>query len=168
MREVSSLQLRINTLAGELVSLAREKNVTFGAAESCTGGLICASVTDVAGASAVFWGGIVSYDNRIKMGQLGVKPETLALHGAVSRETAGEMAWGALGALGVEHAVSVTGIAGPDGGTKTKPVGLVYIAVASKNGTLTVRENHFSGDRTEVRLQTVETALSMLADAIRS
>ncbi len=166
MRKISALQLSIETLAGELVSLAREKHMTFGTAESCTGGLIAAAVTDVPGASAVFLGGIVSYDNRVKTGLLGVREETLASVGAVSHETATQMAEGAIKALGVDHAVAVTGIAGPGGGTPTKPVGLVYIATASKNGKTVMTENHFDGDRMEVRLQTVEKALSLLIEAI--
>ena len=161
-----SLQLNIQTLAQSLVSLCLEKNITFGTAESCTGGLISASVTDVPGASAVFFGGIVSYDNSVKSGVLGVKNETLCAHGAVSEETAGEMSLGARRLLGVDYAVSVTGIAGPGGGTKEKPVGLVYISVATPRN-ITVTKNLFSGNREEVRLQTVAKALSLLSDEIR-
>ena len=163
---MSSLQLSISSLAKSLVSLCLDKKVTFGTAESCTGGLISAFVTDVPGASAVFFGGVVSYDNSIKAGVLGVKNETLAAYGAVSEETAGEMSLGARRLLGVDFAVSVTGIAGPGGGTKEKPVGLVYISVSSeKNGT--VIKNLFSGNREEVRLQTVAKAISLLTDEIR-
>ena len=158
--------MSVNALAEALVSLARKKNVTFGTAESCTGGLISAAITGVSGASTVFYGGIVSYANSIKAGLLDVRKETLASFGAVSPETAREMSMGALKALSVDFAVSVTGIAGPGGGTPKKPVGLVYISVASKNGTITVKENHFDGDREEVRRQTVETALTMLISAI--
>ena len=161
-----SLQLNISTLAKETVSECIEKKVTFGTAESCTGGLISASVTDVPGASAVFFGGVVSYDNSVKAGVLGVKNETLCAHGAVSEETAGEMSLGARRLLGVDYAVSVTGIAGPGGGTPSKPVGLVYVSVASENGII-VTENHFSGDREAVRLQTVEKALALLLEAVR-
>ncbi len=153
-------------LAEKLVTLAREKNITFGTAESCTGGLISAAVTDISGASAVFWGGIVSYDNRVKENLLCVEHETLVTLGAVSAKTAEQMAVGAVRALSVDFAVSVTGIAGPGGGTPEKPVGLVYIAVASTKGVITVKENHFKGEREEVRRQTVETALSMLISAI--
>lgn len=153
-------------LAEKLVTLAREKNITFGTAESCTGGLISAAVTDISGASAVFWGGIVSYDNRVKEHLLGVEHETLVTLGAVSAKTAEQMALGAVRALSVDFAVSVTGIAGPGGGTPEKPVGLVYIAVASTKGVITVKENHFKGEREEVRRQTVEMALSMLISAI--
>ena len=158
---MSSLQLNISALAKTLVLQCIEKKVTFGTAESCTGGLISAFITDIAGASAVFYGGIVSYDNSIKEKLLGVHAETLREKGAVSSETALEMSAGAVRALGVDLAVSVTGIAGPGGGTDKKPVGLVYISVASQRG-LSVTENHFSGDRESVRLQTVQKALSLL------
>ena len=149
-----------------MVSLCIEKNITFGTAESCTGGLISASVTDIAGASAVFFGGIVSYDNSVKENLLGVHKQTLMEKGAVSPETALQMSGGALRALNVDYAVAVTGIAGPGGSTAEKPVGLVYISTASKNGAV-VTENHFSGDRESVRLQTVEKALSMLIHAVK-
>ena len=158
---MSSLQLNISSLAKTLVLQCIENKVTFGTAESCTGGLISAFITDIAGASAVFYGGIVSYDNSIKEKLLGVHAETLREKGAVSSETALEMSAGAVRALGVDLAVSVTGIAGPGGGTDKKPVGLVYISVASQKG-LSVTENHFSGDRESVRLQTVQKALSLL------
>ncbi len=165
MRKIPSV-LSINTLAETLVTLAREKNITFGTAESCTGGMISAAVTGVSGASAVFYGGVVSYDNSVKRGLLGVKEETLSTVGAVSPETAKEMSMGAAKALSVDFAVSVTGIAGPGGGTPTKPVGLVYISTASKNGVIAVKENRFDGNREEIRLQSVEAALTMLIHAI--
>ena len=149
-----------------MVSFCIEKHFTFGTAESCTGGLISASVTDVPGASAAFFGGVVSYDNSIKAGVLGVRNETLSVHGAVSEETAREMSCGARRVLGVDFAVSVTGIAGPGGGTKEKPVGLVYISVASPKGC-SVTKNLFQGTREEVRLQTVEKALLLLTEEIR-
>lgn len=158
-----SLQLNISTLAKEIVSECIEKKVTFGTAESCTGGLISAFVTNVAGASAVFFGGIVSYDNSIKEKLLGVPAQTLAEKGAVSPETASAMSAGARCALGVDYTVAVTGFAGPGGDN----VGLVYVSVASENG-VTVTENHFSGDREAVRLQTVEKALSLLIAEIEA
>ena len=161
-----SLQLNIQALAQSLVSLCIEKHLTFGTAESCTGGLISASVTDVPGVSAAFFGGVVSYDNSVKAGVLGVKNETLSAYGAVSAETAQEMSCGARRLLGVDFAVSVTGIAGPGGGTKEKPVGLVYISVASPK-ECAVTKNLFKGTREEVRLQTVEKALLLLTEEIR-
>lgn len=143
-----------------------ERKRTFGTAESCTGGLIAATVTDVPGASSVFYGGIVSYVNEVKHGILGVKNETLDRFTAVSGETAAEMANGARQALGVDIAVAVTGFAGPGGGTPENPVGTVYVAAASENG-VTVTENHFEGDREAVRLQTVRKALSLLLETVR-
>ena len=164
---MSSLQLNISSLAKKTVSACIENNVTFGTAESCTGGLISASVTNIAGASAAFFGGIVSYDNSVKEKLLGVPAKTLAEKGAVSPETAKAMSEGARRALGVDYAVAVTGFAGPaGGGTPDKPVGLVYVSVASENGII-VTENHFSGDREAVRLQTVEKALALLLEAVR-
>ncbi len=161
-----SLQLNIHKQAENLVSLCLEKHITFGTAESCTGGLIAAAVTDIPGASAVFYGGIVAYDNSIKEKLLGVKSGTLSAHGAVSCETALEMSEGAVRTLNVAASVAVTGIAGPGGGTQAKPVGLVYISVFSENGHM-VTENHFSGDRESVRMQTVSTALALLTEEIR-
>lgn len=165
---MSSLQLNIQTQAQALVSLCIEKNVTFGTAESCTGGLISASVTNISGASAAFFGGIVSYDNSVKAGVLGVQEETLSVYGPVSEETAREMSCGARRVLGVDFAVSVTGYAGPaGGGTEDKPVGLVYISVSSDKKTL-VTKNLFSGDREAVRLQAVSKALALLTAEIHS
>ena len=159
--------LNLSALAKKSVTLCLEKHVTFGTAESCTGGLISASVTDIPGASASFFGGVVSYDNSVKHGILGVKNETLERFGAVSEETAREMANGALRVLGVDFSVAVTGIAGPGGGTPKKPVGLVYIAAASEKG-VTVTENHFDGDREAVRLQTAQKALSLLIEKVKN
>ena len=116
MCEISALQLKIRQSAETLLSRCAENHITVGTAESCTGGLIAASVTDIPGASTVFLGGIVSYDNRVKHEVLGVKEETLCEFGAVSSETAEEMALGAVRVLGTSLAVSVTGIAGPGGG----------------------------------------------------
>ena len=127
-----------------------KKQVTIAFAESCTGGLISSVITDVPGVSAVFDRAVVTYSNKSKVESLGVKQETLDKFGAVSRETAVEMAEGIKNSAGTDLGLSVTGIAGPDGGTKEKPVGLVYIALASKNGTqcteLTLR-----GNRTKIR-----------------
>ncbi len=153
-----------------VVSIIAEKlkaaGKTFCTAESCTGGQIAKTVTDVPGISAVFPGGVVSYANEIKEKLLGVSPETLADFGAVSKQTALEMALGAINALSADYSVAVTGIAGPDGGSKEKPVGLVYIACADKNGRTAVKRNLFDGDREQVRNQTVGTALVMLSEFI--
>ena len=165
MRKIPAL-LSQSALAEKLVSLAREKNITFGTAESCTGGLISAAVTDISGASSVFWGGIVSYDNSIKENLLGVKSETLSTVGAVSEETATQMAMGAVRALSVDFAVSVTGIAGPGGATQNKPVGLVYVGVRYKNKSK-VCKCFFSGNRQEVILQATKKALQLLKNTVK-
>lgn len=166
MCEISALQLKTKELSAKLVSLCTARGVTFGTAESCTGGLIAASVTDIPGASAAFFGGIVSYDNSVKERLLGVCKQTLEAYGAVSEQTAREMARGAVSALGTELAVSVTGIAGPGGGSPEKPVGLVYIAASSKNGDIACQKNLFEGNRLQIRLQTVVSALEMLIFAV--
>ena len=152
--------------AEKLVALAKQKNITIGTAESCTGGLIGATLTSVSGASAVFWGGIISYDNRVKETVLGVSHQTLSTVGAVSEDCALQMAKGAYRTLGTSFSVSVTGIAGPTGATPTKPIGTVFIAVADKNGQAFCTENHFDGDRDAVRMQTVEKAIELLTEAV--
>lgn len=122
----------------------KDKNLTIGTAESCTGGYVAHRLTSVAGSSAYFRGGIVAYDNDVKQTVLGVRPETLASHGAVSEETVREMAEGARRALGVDVALATSGVAGPRGGTPEKPVGTICIAVADVAGTVSRR---FSFDR---------------------
>ncbi len=154
--------------AEKLISLAKEKNITLGTAESCTGGLIGATLVNVSGASAVFWGGIISYDNSVKENVLGVKGEILRTVGAVSEDCALQMAKGACRVLNTDMAVAVTGIAGPTGGTPQKPVGTVFIAVAKKDGQAICTENHFSGDRDAVRAQTVEKALTLLTEIVEN
>ena len=132
------------------------QGLTIACAESCTGGLLTSRLTDIAGSSAYVMGSVVSYTNRIKESLVGVRHETLLSHGAVSEETAREMAEGIARAIGTDIGVGITGIAG----TKQKPVGLVFIAVSGPRGTM-VKENHFSGARTEIKRQTTDTALEM-------
>jgi PncC family amidohydrolase len=136
-------------------------------AESCTGGLIAETLTSVSGASDVFDGGVVSYANAVKSDLLGVKNETLGRFGAVSEETAREMAGGVMALMGADVAVAVTGIAGPTGGTPEKPVGLVYIAVSTKEGT-EVRRCDFMGNRERIRQLSAVTAMSMAISRIRT
>ena len=150
----------------KIVETLKARGEVFCTAESCTGGQISKTVTDLAGVSAAFFGGVVSYANEIKEKLLGVRHKTLEKYGAVSEQTAAEMATGAVRALGADFSVAVTGIAGPDGGSEEKPVGLVYIACANKNGNVKVTKNLFSGDRKAVRDQTTKTALQMLADFV--
>lgn len=149
-------------LARSVIVSAKEKKLTLATAESCTGGLIAACLTDVPGASAVFMRGFVTYTNEAKTELLDVPAALFEEVGAVSEEVARAMAEGAVRAAGVDLACAVTGIAGPGGGTETKPVGLVHIAAARKGAeTLHAREV-FPGDRAEVRNRSVARALSLL------
>ena len=145
----------------ELAALFIASGMTLALAESCTGGMIAARVTDIAGCSAWFRGGVVAYSNDVKMALLDVPPALLAMHGAVSEQVGRAMAEGARKAINSDLALAVTGIAGPDGGTADKPVGTVYIALADQNGCEVVR-CQFDGDRAAVREQTVEKGLLML------
>ena len=150
--------------AQALLDLCRSKRLKIAAAESCTGGLVAATLTEIAGSSDVFERGFVTYSNEAKQAMLGVPETTLASHGAVSRETAEAMAKGALAHAPVDLAVSITGIAGPGGATAGKPVGLVHLAAASRRGALIHHERRY-GDigRAQVRRAAVVDALAMLA-----
>ena len=152
------------TVAEKLVELLRAQGLTCATAESCTGGGVGAAITAVPGSSAVFLGGVISYANAVKEGVLGVSPETLATVGAVSSETAAQMADGVRRLLKADLAVSVTGIAGPDGGSAEKPVGLVWFGLATPGGVRTEKAV-FAGDRAAVRAQAVTHALGMLTVA---
>jgi PncC family amidohydrolase len=151
--------------AEELLAKARRSGVTIAVAESCTGGLLSKLLTDVPGASDVFLGGAVTYANAAKTKLLGVKQKTLEAHGAVSWQTAKEMARGARRKFGATVAVAVTGIAGPGGGTKEKPVGTVWIAWTAGRRCEAVR-CQFSGTRGEIRAHGAATALQMLSQAL--
>ena len=140
---------------------AGERALTLGTAESCTGGLVGARLTDVAGSSDVFLGSVVAYSDEVKRRGLGVPEELLHTHGAVSAEVAAAMAAGAQTALGVDVAVSVTGVAGPDGGTPDKPVGLVFIHASSPAGEA-ARRLQLPGDRGAVRARATSVALHTL------
>lgn len=152
----------MHSLVEELTLLLLDKNMMLATAESCTGGMIAAAMTDRAGSSAVFERGFVIYTNESKSELLGVKKETLEHYGAVSEQTAKEMAEGTLKNSRAHIAVSVTGIAGPSGGSDEKPVGLVYIGIARKNEAPYAYKHNFDGDRTSIRQQTVEQALTHL------
>jgi len=140
-------------------------------AESCTGGWLAKCLTDIAGSSQWFERGYVTYSNAAKEQALGVAPEVLTTFGAVSRQSAEQMAAGALHASGVEMAVAITGIAGPDGGTAAKPVGLVWIALAMRlrGGAIQSRaeEHRFNGNREAVRRASVAAALQLIGAALR-
>ncbi|MGD0252784.1 MAG: CinA family protein [Verrucomicrobiota bacterium] len=138
-----------------------KKKRTLALAESCTGGYIAHRITNVPGASKVFAGGLVAYSNAAKQKFLGVRAETLARHGAVSEAVAREMAEGARGKFGADFAIAVTGIAGPTGGTKVKPVGTVFIALAGAPGTVVERKFNPCG-REQFKDVTAQQALEML------
>ncbi len=149
--------------AEELVALAQERGLRLTSAESCTGGLVAAALTDIAGSSNVFERGFVTYSNDSKIELLGVSPQTLAAQGAVSGQTAREMALGALVHSRADLAVAITGIAGPGGGSAEKPVGLVHFACARRGGDLVLSEQRFGPlTRAEIRTLAVLAALALL------
>ena len=152
------------TVAEKLVALLKAQGLTCATAESCTGGGVGSAITAVPGSSSVFAGGIISYANEVKRDVLGVKSETLQAVGAVSSETAVQMAEGARRLMKTDLAVSLTGIAGPDGGSDEKPVGLVWFGLATKDGVRT-EKCIFRGDRAQVRAQAITHALGMLTIA---
>ena len=154
-------------LAKQLVEALKAKGLTLSFAESCTGGLASATVVSVAGASAVFYGAVVSYDNSVKENLLFVPSEVLGSVGAVSEECALQMALGAKEQIGTSIAISVTGIAGPGGGTPEKPVGLVYIGVASNRGAYAKKLLlGDAGDRSAIREASVEEMLKIAINEI--
>ncbi len=152
-------------LAEELSIILRRKSLSLVSAESCTGGMVAAAITDIPGSSDVFDRGFVTYSNAAKQEMLNVSAATINENGAVSKECAAEMVLGALENSAANIAVSVTGITGPDGGTQEKPVGLVYIAICLRNGEPDVAQCDFSGDRAKVRASTCSKALNLLIQA---
>jgi nicotinamide-nucleotide amidase len=157
----SELRARAFTLLGEL----RARNLRLATAESCTGGLIAGLFTEIAGSSDVFERGFVTYSNDAKHELLGIPKNLLDVHGAVSEQVARAMALGALKHSHADIVIAVTGIAGPGGATETKPIGLVHVAIARKDGAAVHRVFEF-GDigRTEVRLATLDAALTLLSE----
>lgn len=156
----------------QLVDLARQvharlhqRGVTVATAESCTGGLVGHVLTEVPGASEWFVGGIVSYSDRLKQDELGVSAETLEHHGAVSAQTCVAMAEGARHRYGAEVAVAITGVAGPDGGSASKPVGLTYVGLADRAGH-DVRRFQWHGDRRQNKLDSANAALELLLERV--
>jgi nicotinamide-nucleotide amidase len=147
--------------AAALLDACRARGLMLAAAESCTGGMVCAALTDIAGSSLVVERGLVTYSNRAKTDLLDVRPETLAAHGAVSAEVAREMAIGLLARAPVGLALAVTGVAGP-GASEAKPEGLVFFAVALRDGPLRVERRDFGAlGRAEVRARSVDTVLAL-------
>lgn len=153
-------------LAETVLVRCRAQGLLLATAESCTGGMIVAALTDIAGSSDVVERGFITYSNAAKTALLGVPAALIARHGAVSAEVAAAMAEGALAHAPVDLAIAVTGIAGPGGGTAEKPVGLVYLAVARRGGAAQVEQQIFPGDRAAVRRATVERALTLCVAAV--
>jgi nicotinamide-nucleotide amidase len=153
--------------AATLIERCRARGVRLAVAESCTGGLIAAALTEIAGASDVFDRGFVVYDNRAKTELLGVPADLIEREGAVSEPVVRAMAEGALAAAPVALAVAVTGIAGPAGGSPDKPVGLVHIAAAMRGRPTLHRRHRFTGDRGAVRAASVIAALDLLLEQLR-
>jgi nicotinamide-nucleotide amidase len=153
-------------LVRDLGAALQARDWRLAVAESCTGGSLGAAITDQPGSSMFFLGGVVAYDNRLKCTLLGVADETLAEFGAVSLRVAERMAAGCRLRLDADVAVSITGIAGPGGGSADKPVGLVFIGVSTAAATAAARFV-FSGDRADVRRQAVRAALHLALDAVR-
>jgi nicotinamide-nucleotide amidase len=149
-------------MAESVLAACRARGWRVATAESCTGGLVAAALTAIPGASDVVERGLVTYSNKAKIELLGVPQETIEAHGAISAETAAAMARGALVRAGVDLAVAVTGLAGPGGGTPQKPIGLVFLAVAAKDGPARVERRIFPGDRAAVRQAALVEALALL------
>ncbi len=164
-REVTGKETREAAL--RVFELCRERGLTLTTAESCTGGLVAAAITDIPGSSDVFDRGFVTYSNDAKMALLGVSADILAKHGAVSSESAKAMAEGALNSAGTSLAISITGIAGPGGGSAEKPVGLVFMAAMDRTGNFHARECRF-GDlgRDEVRRRSVIAAFALIEELL--
>ena len=153
----------MNDIAAEIIDNLRDRKLTLGTVESATGGLIAHLLTGIPGSSDVFRGSIVSYSNEIKMNLVSVKKSTLAKYGAVSSQVAAEMAAGGRKTLGVDICVADTGIAGPGGATAGKPVGLFYLGLSTKKGTVT-KKHLFSGSRDENKQQAAQEALLWVRD----
>lgn len=153
------------TFEESIVAKLMETGKSVAVAESCTGGMLGARITSVSGSSAIFPGGVISYSNEIKHRLIGVSTETLSQFGAVSEECCAEMAEGAKSQFRTTFGLSITGIAGPDGGTPDKPVGLVYVGISDGTGTI-VRENRFRGLREDIRRRSTQASLMLLRDRL--
>ena len=158
--------VQLEALAARVATAMQYRVLMLACAESCTGGWIAKALTDLAGSSAWFEAGVVSYSNQAKMLLLGVKQETLEQTGAVSEETALEMVSGLLNRLSADVTVAVTGIAGPSGGTPHKPVGTVWIGWQRRGSAARAKLFHFPGDREAVRRQTVAAALEGVLETL--
>ncbi len=158
--------LTLTTIIVKATTVLRDKKLTVGFAESCTGGLLSSLFTEQSGVSDVFLGSVISYDNKVKQNFLKVSAESLKTDGAVSSVVAKQMAEGAQKALEVSVAAAITGIAGPSGGTDKKPVGTVFISIAGLQSETKVFEHHFDGDRKQIQLKACAEAVKHLTDFI--
>ena len=162
-----SMSKQLQTLSEAVLGACRAARLRLATAESCTGGMVAAALTDIAGSSDVVERGFVTYSNEAKTELLGVPAEMIAAHGAVSAQVATAMVQGALTRAPVDLAVSITGIAGPGGATKGKPVGLVYFGIARKGAAARVERHNYQGDRASIRVAATERALELLLEAVR-
>lgn len=152
----------LTTLAQRVIEKLTQAKQMIATAESCTGGLIGGILTSISGSSSVVYGGFITYHNNAKIRMISVKQQTLDTHGAVSAETAAEMALGAQSAAQTDYAIAVTGVAGPTGGTPDKPVGLVWFGLATPKGVMTEKRLFLDNDRDGIRAATVAHALTMI------
>lgn len=152
----------------QIINILAERKLTLVTAESCTGGMIAAALTDIPGSSAVFYGGYITYANSAKSRMIQVQPRLIGDYGAVSNQVARAMADGARNTAKVDLAVAVTGIAGPDGGTEKKPVGLVYVAVSTDLATVVIEHRFGEIGRDGIRKATVEAALNLTLQVLTS
>ncbi|QKF58673.1 CinA family protein [Aliarcobacter lanthieri] len=150
-----------------LQQLLRKSQNTITAAESCTGGLVASLITKISGSSDIFNGSIISYSNYIKEKELGVKSKTLNNFGAVSIEVVEEMLYGAIKKFDASFAIAISGVAGPTGGTKNKPVGMVVIGISNNKGLKKIKIYNFKGSREEVQEQAAKTALKQILKFIK-
>lgn len=156
----------ISMVASDLQELMLEKGLTLSLAESCTGGMISSSITDRPGSSAYFIGSAITYSNQSKISILGVRPETISEFGAVSRETSVEMALGASRIFDTNISASVTGIAGPDGGSVSKPIGTVWMTVTDGSRCIS-SVFHFDGNRDDIRTSSTNALIDMIIDFVK-
>jgi nicotinamide-nucleotide amidase len=152
----------------QIIDILSERNQSLVTAESCTGGMIAAALTDIPGASAALYGGYITYANTAKSRMIQVQPRLIRDYGAVSNQVARAMADGARNTAHVDYAVAVTGIAGPDGGSERKPVGLVYVAVSSELATVVIEHRFGDIGRDEIRKATVAAALDLVLQVLTS
>jgi PncC family amidohydrolase len=165
MTDTAPSDTELVAIAQRLQAACLDRGVTVALAESCTGGLVAHSITEIAGSSGYFLGGLVAYSNAVKQDQLGVPADVLESHGAVSAQTARAMAAGVRGRLSVDLAASVTGVAGPGGGSDAKPVGLTYIAAADADGVV-VRRFVWPFDRAGNKRASAAAALQLLLERV--